>query len=203
MRFSEALEQIAEIHERLSCVDVYRGFRSVPVAVSGLCGLLAALFQSMAAPMEPIQTLRFWIAVGLVSGAIGLSDAVTRFLFVDGAHGRRQTRRVLGQFAPCMVAGVAVTLGFHRLGPSYWGLLPGLWALLFGLGVFAARPSLPRAAGWVGLYYLTVGGALLAFADPAEIGLAFGWSIGATFVIGQFAAAWVLYWNLERTDHGG
>jgi hypothetical protein len=77
-------------------------------------------------------------------------------------------------------------------------LLPGLWAVVFGLGVFATRPYLPRAVGWVGLYYLTAGAFLLGRSPFAELS---GWSVGGVFGLGQLATALVLYWNLERSDH--
>src|SRR5215467_7789583 len=44
--FSRALEQIAEIHEHLAKTEVYRGWRSLPVASSALVGLAAAAWQS-------------------------------------------------------------------------------------------------------------------------------------------------------------
>ena len=40
-------------------------------------------------------------------------------------------------------------------------LLPGVWALFHALGLFASRLHLPRAVGWVGLWYLAAGGWLL------------------------------------------
>jgi len=76
-------------------------------------------------------------------------------------------------------------------------LLPGLWCLFFSMGVFASRPYLPHGVGWVGLFYLFGGGALLALA-PAGLSLE-PWGMGAAFGVGQFLLAMVLYWNLERT----
>ena len=75
-------------------------------------------------------------------------------------------------------------------------LLPGLWAICFGIGIFASRPYLPRASGWVALLYYAAGVALLWIArgpEPLR-----GWWVGGTFGAGQLMAALVLYWNLER-----
>lgn len=74
-------------------------------------------------------------------------------------------------------------------------VLPGLWAAVFGLGVFASRPYLPRAVGWVALYYLLAGVVLLILARP---GVPSPWSVGLTFGFGQAAAAVVLWFHLER-----
>ena len=74
--------------------------------------------------------------------------------------------------------------------------LPGLWAVLFSLGVFASRPYLPRIIGWVALYYLVAGTVLLAMAaDSTSLS---PWGMGLTFGLGQIASGIVLYWNLER-----
>ena len=77
-------------------------------------------------------------------------------------------------------------------------MLPGLWAILFSLGVFASFRLLPRPTYWVGVYYLMAGACCLAWAQGEA---AFSpWAMGLTFGIGQFLAAAILYWNLER-DH--
>ena len=75
-------------------------------------------------------------------------------------------------------------------------LLPGLWAICFGIGIFASRPYLPRASGWVALFYYAAGVALLWRANGTTP--LHAWWVGGTFGIGQLLAAFVLFWNLER-----
>jgi hypothetical protein len=62
--------------------------------------------------------------------------------------------------------------------------------------VFASRLYLPRATGWVALYYYAAGAVLLWTARPGAPLNA--WSVGVTFAVGQLLAAGVLWWNLER-----
>ena len=202
MEYSEALSRITEIHEHLAKGEVYRGFRSMPVALSGACGLAAAAVQErVVAADDPLGAVVFWLVVAAVGGVIGVSETAYNYLFRDDPFSRRRTRKVVGQFGPCLVAGAAVTAGlFHAGEGAVISLLPGLWAILFGLGIFSARPYLPRAIGWVGLYYLAAGFRLLMLAREVE-GLS-GWAVGGTFAAGQLASALVLYWNLERKDHG-
>ena len=83
-----------------------------------------------------------------------------------------------------------------RLPAFSHGVTSFLWALFFGVGIFAARPYVPRASGWVALYYWTVGLMLLWMARGVD--LLSPWAVGATFGTGQLLAAAVLYWNLER-----
>jgi hypothetical protein len=192
-----ALEQIAEIHQHLAKSEVYRGWRSVPVACSGLVGIAAAAWQSTTAhPLEPWTFTMFWLTIGALALMVGCSEIVWHYIVRASATERRRSRQVIGQFLPALIAGALLTGALMRLSPSLVALLPGLWALFFGVGIFAARPYVPRASGWVALYYWTVGLMLLWMARGVD--LLSPWAVGATFGTGQLLAAAVLYWNLER-----
>lgn len=195
MRLSDALGQIAHIHDHLAKAEVYRGFHPVGVALSGAVGLASAVAQPWFVPADdPSAFVRHWLATATIAGITGVAVPLRSYVWAEDEYARRRCLRVAGQFAPCIAAGLAVTAGLARAGLV--DLLPGLWAMLFALGVFAARPYLPRAIGWVGLFYLLAGAALLArpFAELASA----GWAFGATFAGGQFATALVLHRNRER-----
>ena len=196
---SRALEQIEAIHEQLAKGEVYRGWRPVPVAVSGVVGLVAAVWQSFAGrPVEPWSFTAYWLGVATLSLAIGCAEIVWHYFAHAVATDRRRTQQVFGQFLPALVAGAIATGALLRLSPGLASILPGLWAVLFGVAVFAARPYLPRASGWVGLYYWASGLALLWRANGVDA--LSPWMVGGTFGIGQLLAALVLYLSLERPD---
>jgi hypothetical protein len=199
MNVSRALDQIAEIHQQLAKGEVYRGYRPVPVACSGVAGLLAAAAQPRGLGWsDPIAFVLYWSVVAAVCGIIASSEILHNYIVHESSNERRRTRRVVGQFLPALAAGAIVTGILTRLNPMMVPALPGLWATFFGLGIFASRPYLPRASGWVALYYFAAGVALLSVA-PAPIARS-AWSVGGTFGAGQLLAALVLYWNLERHD---
>jgi hypothetical protein len=196
MRVSHALGQIAHIHEQLAKAEVYRGFHPQCVLLSGVLGVVAAAIQPLMVGDEPLAYVRFWLMVAAVCGTAGVSATVHAYFVRDDQFARRRTWRVGVQFAPCVVAGLLVTALLPRVSATAVNMLPGLWEILFGLGVFAARPYLPRATGWVGLFYLICGALLLA-AAPGDLTRA-GWAVGGVFGAGQFATAWVLHRNEER-----
>ncbi|RPH64720.1 MAG: hypothetical protein EHM89_00990 [Acidobacteria bacterium] len=194
MDYSSAADQISAIHEQLAKAEIYRGYRPVPVALSGFCGVLGSLFQPYLVPRGNVRAwVLYWGVVAVVSGLVAGSGAVFSYLWREPEHGRRRTRRVLGQLGPALVAGGVITLlgAFDGRLATY---LPGLWAMVFGLGIFASRPYLPRTTGWVALYYLTAGALLLAFGKGASN----AWTVGGTFAIGQIGTAAALTWNRER-----
>jgi hypothetical protein len=199
MDVSRALAQIAEIHQQISKGEVYRGYRSVPIALSGLIGLAAAWWQDPAAArQDPVAFAEYWAAVAAAAALVGASEIAFNYVVHDDVAARRRTRVVVGQFMPSMLGGAIIAVSFVYLNPSLVPLLPGLLAVCFGIGTFASRPYLPRAAVGVALFYYAAGLALLW---KALSGDAPGpWWIGGTFGTGQVLAAIVLYWNLERVS---
>jgi hypothetical protein len=75
-------------------------------------------------------------------------------------------------------------------------MLPGLWAIVFGLGIFASSRLLPKPVILVASYYLASGIVCLALAQGTAA--LSPWSMIGTFVVGQSLLALVLYLTLER-----
>jgi hypothetical protein len=201
MRVSDALERLDDIHEQLTKAEVYRGFRGSGVALAGAVGLLAAAAQPLVpAAAGPVGFVAYWGAVAVLGAGLGGGAALHAYLFREDEFARRRTRRVQAQFLPCLAAGAVLTLALTRSGPELVPFLPGAWALLFGLGIVSARPYLPRATGWVALFYLAAGSWLLARPGPAEE--LSGWSVGGVFGPGHLLTAAVLWRNRARESDG-
>jgi len=199
MEIHKALSQISEIHGQLAKSEIYKGYKSFPVALSGCLALVAAIVQpKIVSPEQPLVYVGLWAGLAvlclLMSGGVILNN----YLVHEGSVARRTTRRVVGQFVPAVAAGALLSVAVPALGADYVRVLPGCWAVLFSLGIFAARPYLPRAVGWVALFYLVAGAVLLFLARDGASLSPFG--MGATFGVGQLFAAVVLYWNVERDD---
>lgn len=196
---SEALERISEIHEQIAKGEVYRGCRSLPMAISGVCGLMAALAQHLMVPAGDLAGfLHYWVTVGAICFLVASSEIAWFYIFRSDSTERRRTRHVVGQFIPSLLAGAAIAIALGQ-SQQLIPFLPGLWAVCFSMGVFASRPYLPRASGWVGLYYLCAG-TLLLVASVKGTAIPLAWQVGGVFGVGQLASALVLYWNLEREN---
>ena len=191
MDLSEALERIDAIHGHLARSEQYRGYRPAALALSGVVGLAAALTQPLFVADGPAAFVAYWVGIALVCAAVGGGVTVHAHLFLEDDLARRRTRVVMGQFLPCLCAGAVVTAALMR---EPWRslavpLLPGLWALVFGLGIVASLPYLPRLAGLVAAWYVLAAVVLLS-SDPAHLS---GWAVGVPFGVGQLLAAAVLY----------
>jgi hypothetical protein len=195
----EALDQISEIRDHLARTETFEGYRSATVAASGLLALSAAGVQTLFIP-DPVARLdmylALWVAVAIVSAAMAGIEMWVRCRRAASETAVRLTRMVVEQFLPCIVVGALLTVAIVVVAPETAWMLPGLWSLVFGLGVFASARLLPRAVVWVAGYYLLAGVACLAGAKRLEPLSA--WLMVATFGVGQLFAAAVFYWTVER-----
>ena len=80
MDVPRALDQIAAIHEQIAKGEVYRGYRSLPVAASGLIGFAAAWLQPAAfGPADPAGFVLYWVAVASAAAVVGSGPAPCSF----------------------------------------------------------------------------------------------------------------------------
>lgn len=196
MNVRQALDRLDQIHDQLTRSEVYQGFRIPAVAAVGLVGLGAATLQPF---LPEIGFVPYWVAVAALCAGLGMAAALHAYIHREDEFDRRRTRRVMAQFLPCLWAGGAVTAGLVRM-PDLPAFLPGMWAILFGLGVIAARPYLPPAIGWVGLGYIAAGAALVlsapAGSEPSP------WTVGGVFGVGHLATALVLWLGMVPDAKG-
>src|SRR5262245_24854266 len=202
MELREALSQIAEIRQQVARTEVFRGYRAVPVAFSGLLALTAAGLQALWLP-DPATTLAayltLWIGAALLSLVATASEMVWFYRRSSASDLEREKLFLaVGQFVPCVATGGLLTFVLVRFAADSLWMLPGLWEILFGLGIFASYRLLPPATFWVGVFYVAAGLTCLAWAQ-GEAALS-PWAMGIPFGVGQLLSAAVLYWNLERRD---
>jgi hypothetical protein len=202
MELREALTQITEIRLQLARTEVFRGYRAMPVAFSGGVAFLAAMIQgaTIAEPMLQIGPyLALWIGAAVISAMAAGLEMVVRARNAGTPMTRELTWLALEQFFPCLLAGALLTIVLVRSAPASLWMLPGLWQVVYSLGIFASCRLLPRPTFWVAVFYLGSGLAVLSVGN-GESSLS-PWTMGLPFGAGQLLAAAVLYSTLER-DHG-
>lgn len=203
MELQEALTQIHEIRQQVAQTEVFRGYRAATVAFTGVLAVAFAGLQPLWIPnpqQNPTVYLALWVIAAIVSLLVTGAEMLWRCQTSHSSLTTATTMLAVGQFAPSVVAGGLLMFVLAWFAPENLWMLPGLWSLLFGLGIFASYRLLPRATFLVAAFYLIVGLADLALAQGP---FAFSpWAMGIPFGVGQLFAASVLYWTLERNDVG-
>lgn len=199
MELRDALVQIAEIRRQMAKNDVFRGYRSAPVAFSGLLALVGAVAQTrlVADPLtDPTLYISVWMAMAVLSVAAVATEMGVRMVWTHDWKYLEPTRLAVEQFLPPMIAGLLLTVILVRQSPEHLALLPGLWQILFSLGIFASARLLPKAIFLIGGFYLFSGVTVLIWArDGFSLE---PWCMGLPFALGQLMTAVILYWTLER-----
>jgi hypothetical protein len=99
---------------------------------------------------------------------------------------------------PALLSGLALTVVIAGAAPEVGWMLPGLWAMVYGLGVAASARFLPKLVSIVALYFVLCGMVCIALSAR---GWAYSpWLMGVSFGGGQMLTAAILYWSLERNE---
>jgi hypothetical protein len=201
MELTDALAQITEIRQHICRTEVFRACRWLTVGFSGAMAFVAAAIQACYIPdpqRQLPQYLMLWIGAAALNVAVIGAEIFLRTRAARSIVTRETTRSAIEQFLPCLIAGGAVTAVIVRRATEAAWMLPGLWAVIFSLGMFATYRLLPRAIFWVGMFYLACGAAALA---GGRDGSALSpWVMGLTFGVGQLLLAAIFYYSQERSD---
>jgi hypothetical protein len=199
MELRDALSQIAEIRQQMARGQIFRGYRSATTAFSGSLALLAGILQAafISDPQNhPQPFILLWVSAAMISLIVVGAEMIVRTRRSNSQVQRQLSLLAVEQFMPSVAAGALVTWVFCDFLREQVSMLPGLWMVLFSLGIFASARLLPRAVFAVGGFYLVCGILTLVAAGK---GLAFSpWLMAGTFGVGQFSTAMILYTRLER-----
>jgi hypothetical protein len=104
------------------------------------------------------------------------------------------------QFLPSAAAGALITLVLVRYVPLALWMLPGLWQIIFSLGVFSSCRFLPRPVAAAGAWYLLTGLTCIALADNRALS---PWAMGIPYGAGQLLVAGILLFTTEEDGNEG
>lgn len=200
MNVHDALAQIAEIRQRMAWTATFRGYRASTTAVTGVIAIAAGALQGWTQPAGEFS-VHYYLAVWFSAAIAGTFIVATGFLLRRGEYSNGHvagalTIAAVEAFLPCLVAGALITyaLVFFQSFTAI-SLLPGLWMILFSLGIFASRRLLPRAIFIAAGYYMLCGLVVLTLRLPQAFS---PWTMGTVFGVGQLLIATILYSTLER-----
>lgn len=197
MEISKAVNQISEIHKHLAKSEIFYGYKPKTLLIVGIIAFLIAAIQTWwIIPVSNIIFLVQWLVTGTIIAIIIGGNIIYNYLKSGSNFEIHQMSKVFLQFVPNMIAGFIITGVMLLLESSAIVFLPGIWAILFSLGIFSMRPYLPRMVGYVALFYLIAGAVLLYI---VRYNLSFSpWGMGLTFGTGHIFASLILRLNIKR-----
>lgn len=202
MELHDALTQISDIRRQMARAQVFRGYRAATAAFSGVMALLAASVQHDWAPdpfQDVIPYLSIWGLTAVGSLFVVGVEIATRHMRSGSMLQRELSLATIECLTPCLVAGALLTLALAAYARSGMWMLPGLWAILFSLGLFSCRRVMPVGIVIPAGYYLLAGLLSITLA-PGKAAFS-PWTMVWTFGVGQFLTAGVLFLSQERR-HG-
>jgi hypothetical protein len=198
---NEALTEITAIRQQIVDTAEFRGYGPVTVAITGLLAFAAAEVQARlfpAAAHDVAIYLALWISTAAIAISLIGFEMVIRSRTIHSSLAQEMILHAVEQLVPSGVAGLLVTAVIIKVAPDSVWVVPGLWQILFSLGVFASARFLPRAIFAVAVWYLFAGLVCLSWAATDRT--LSPWTMGLAYGIGQLLAAAILQWSETGTD---
>lgn len=190
----KALEEITLIRSQMARGLEFRGLGAVTLAATGVLAVVVAVVQAvwLDDPLGDVAGyLMLWIGIAAISAVLIGVETLTRAQRLHSGLAQEMILAAIEQFLPALGAGALLTAVLFYAAPAELWLLPGLWQVVFSLGLFASRRSLPAAIGIAGFWYMLTGLACLALARGVHA--LSPWAMGVPFGLGQALIALVVF----------
>jgi hypothetical protein len=197
---NRALGDISSIRRQMARSTEFHGYGPATLATTGLFAIAAAGVQALwvrDAASHMAAYLGVWLTIAVLSAALIGAQMLTRARRIHSGMADEMIGMAVEQFLPSAGAGVLVTLVLARYVPAALWMLPGLWQVIFSLGVFASCRFLPRAIAAAGAWYLLTGLFCISLADGRALS---PWAMGVPYGAGQLLVAAIL---LVSAKEGG
>jgi hypothetical protein len=190
----QALSEIHSIRTQVAHGTEFRGYGPASIAASGILALVVAAVQTQWMAKSAKADLTIWLGVwagtAVVSVFLTGLETFARARRVHVGFAREMVQSAVAQFLPAVMVGFLLTVVMMRVAPEGCWMLPGLWELIFSLGVFASCRFLPRQMFAVGVWYLAAG--LFCLVAGSATRALSPWTMGIPFGVGQLLVAAVL-----------
>jgi len=188
----KALGDISSIRRQVAHSTEFRGYGPATLASTGVLAVGAAGAQGLWVPDPANHILAYlglWIWIAILSAALIGIQMYARTRRIHSGMADEMIRMAVEQFFPSACAGALITVVIVRSVPTAVWMLPGLWQVIFSLGVFSSCRFLPRAVAVAGAWYLLAGLTCIALADNRALS---PWAMGIPFGGGQLLVAGTL-----------
>ena len=188
----KALGDIRSIRRQMAHSTEFRGYGPATLATTGVIAVLAASAQAIWLP-DPINHiaayLGLWISTALLSATLTGVQMYTRTRRIHSGLSNEMIRMAVEQFLPAAGTGLLLSIALALLVPGVFWMLPGLWQVIFSLGIFSSCRFLPRPMIIAGAWYLLSGLGCIVLGDSRALA---PWTMGLGYGAGQLLVAVIL-----------
>jgi hypothetical protein len=196
----KALGDISSIRRQMASTTEFRGYGPATLATTGMFAILAAAAQARRLP-DPAHHisayLGVWVSTAVFSAGLTGVQMYTRARRIHSGLSNEMLRMAVEQFLPSAAAGLLVTIVLLRYVPFATWMLPGMWQIIFGLGIFSSCRFLPRPMIAAGAWYLLTGLSCLAMGGNRAFS---PWTMGISYGAGQLLVAAILLFSTSREN---
>jgi hypothetical protein len=188
----KALGDISRIRKQMANTTEFRGYGPATLAATGAFAALAAGVQAVWVPDPALHIsayLGVWVSTAALCAFLTGVQMYTRTRRIHSGLSNEMLRMAVEQFLPSVAAGALVTIVLLRFVPFAAWMLPGLWQVIFALGIFSSCRFLPRQMMAAGGWYLLMGLSCLAMGGNRALS---PWTMGLSYGGGQLLVAAVL-----------
>jgi hypothetical protein len=200
---NKALGDISSIRRQVAHSTEFRGYGPATLASTGALALAAAGVQALWLPDAANHIagyLSIWIWTAAFSAALIGTEMYARTRRIHSGMADEMIRMAVEQFLPSAGVGGLVTFVLVRFVPGSQWMIPGIWQVIFSLGIFSSVRFLPRTMAVAGGWYLLSGLTCLALGDGRALS---PWAMGIPYAAGQLIVAGILlFYSQEAKDEG-
>jgi hypothetical protein len=196
----QALAEINAIRTQVARDTQFRGYGPVSIAASGILALAVAALQSRFSRESGdfAAFLYVWVVTAAATVVMTAVETIMRSRRVHSGLASEMLYAAVEQFLPAVIVSILLTVVMMRVAPHDDWMLPGLWQLMFSLGIFASCRFLPRQMIAVAVWYLVCGLSSLVLQSDAKA--VSPWVMGIPFGVGQLGVAGVLMFCFDGSS---
>lgn len=196
---NRALLEIRDIRRQVARTTEFRGYGPLTLSATAVFALLAGLAQRhwLADPAaHPEQYVALWLTTGVFCAALIATQMLTRAKRLHSGMADEMMRMAIAQFLPAGVAGTILPFVLLHVTHDVFWMLPGLWQIIFSLGVFASCRCLPRPMLVVGAWFLLTGLGCIALGDARALSAV---TMSGAYAVGMMLVAAVHYFSAKAS----
>ena len=152
---NHALQEIKHIRRQVATSTEFRGYGPLTLCGTAALAISTGILQRTLLKhpeTHPLQYILLWSSTAILSLGLIAAQTLTRAKRIHSSLADEMIHMAVEHFLPALAAGTLLTILLFRVDTRLLWLFPGLWQIIYSLGIFSSCRFLPRnllaAAAW-------------------------------------------------------